>query len=757
MSYIRSRKHPVSQQPRVQRAVAAAIASLAVPGISGTAQAQTTLPEIKVQSNQVNDYKADTVDNPKYTRPISETPQTITVIKKEILQEQSATTLAEALRNTPGVTMLMGENGNTATGDSIFMRGFDTQGSIFIDGVRDVGTYSRDTFNVEQVEVVKGPAGADIGRGSPTGYINLISKVPLQENFAAGSLGVSSAPWGRATADLNRTSPGLGAGTAFRLNVMKQQGDVPGRDHVTNDAWGVAPSFALGLGTPTRVYLSAMHLERDARPDGGLPTVGLPGYYNANLAAAGVRAARADTSNYYGSLSDHDRVDVDMFTVRIEHDLSSGLKLRNTSRYGRSKQDFQVTGVFDAAFPDPANPASWNVELRPQGKLQRNEVITNQTNVSTNFATGGIRHTVSGGVEFIYEKQTNTTLARVGDAGTQSLYNPSTNIAFSPVLPTGGSSSGNTTTVAAYATDTLAITDKLEVTGGLRLDKYRTETVSIPDSATANQTATSLSKSDTLKTWKLGALYKLAPNGNVYAAYGYAEKPPGSDTFTLNAGAPNATTGIVNANTFNLEPQEASNIELGTKWDLLGNRLAVTAALFRTENKNDVAQQDAVTGEITQFGKRRVQGLELGAVGQITPNWLISAGLARMDTKVLQAASTQATQQGAAINWSPKLAITAWTSYRLPMGLTIGGGARYLSSQQRQVNNTVTATTNMPEIDSYVVFDAMASYEINRNFSLQLNVFNLADKFYVASLNNAGNRYTLGTPRYALLSANLKF
>jgi catecholate siderophore receptor len=303
----------------------------------------------------------------------------------------------------------------------------------------------------------------------------------------------------------------------------------------------------------------------------------------------------------------------------------------------------------------------------------------------------------------------------------------------------------------------LAVTDRFEVTGGLRFDKYRTETLSIPAANVADQAATSLAKSDNLMTWKLGALYKVAPNGNVYAAYGYSEKPPGSDTFALNAGVPNATTGIINANTFNLDPQEARNIELGTKWDLLGNRLAVTAALFRTENKNDVAQQDAVTGEVTQFGERRVQGLELGAVGQLTPSWLISAGLARMDTKVAEAGSTQPTQQGAAINWSPKLALTAWTSYRLPMGLTLGAGARYLSSQKRQVNNAVTATTNMPEIDNYVVFDAMAAYEINRNLSLQLNVFNLADKFYLASMNNAGNRYTLGTPRYALLSANLKF
>jgi len=445
-----------------------------------------------------------------------------------------------------------------------------------------------------------------------------------------------------------------------------------------------------------------------------------------------------------------------MLTVRIEHDLASGARLRNISRYGRSRQDFLVTGVFNANFPNPADPATWTVDLRPHGKEQRNEIISSQTSISGDFATGSVKHTVSGGIEFLYERQTNNTLARVGDQVPSNLYNPSMDIPFAPVLPDGSSTSGNTTTIGVYANDTLAITDRFEVTGGLRFDKYRTETTNIPATG-ATDPASSLSKTDLLKTWKLGALYKLAPNGNVYAAYGYSEKPPGSDTFTLNAGVPSATTGLVNANTFNLDPQEADSIELGTKWNLLGNRLAVTAALFRTENRNDLAQPDAVTGEITQFGKRRVQGLELGAVGQLSSDWQISAGLARMDTEVTEAATTQPTQQGAAINWSPELAMTAWTTYRLPYGLTVGGGARYLSSQQRQVNNAVTTTTSMPQIDSYVVFDAMATYEVNRNFALQLNVYNLGDKFYVASMNNAGNRYTLGTPRYALLSANLKF
>ena len=201
---------------------------------------------------------------------------------------------------------------------------------------------------------------------------------------------------------------------------------------------------------------------------------------------------------------------------------------------------------------------------------------------------------------------------------------------------------------------------------------------------------------------------------------------------------PNATTGAVNINTPNLDPQKATNIELGTKWDVLDARMALTGAIFHTVVKNDLAQRDAVTGEVTQYGEKKVQGVEIGAVGQITPAWQLSAGLVYLDTEVEQGQDTATNQQtGATINWSPKWMFTAWTTYRLPVGVTLGGGARYVDTQARQINNAPTATTSMTEVPSYVVFDAMAAYDVSKNVQIQLNVYNLFDKFYLASLNNA--------------------
>src|SRR6218665_287100 len=208
MAYIVSRKKAAHPLPSRLTHTTAALALMApVLALAQQSEPSSSLSAVKVKATAENDYKADKSSSPKITQPLVDTPQTITVIKKELLLEQGATTLSEALRNTPGITFQMGENGNTQTGDSIFMRGFDTQNSIFVDGIRDIGTYSRDVFNLEQVEVVKGPVGADIGRGAPTGYINLATKVPTLTDANSGTLTLGMAETKRRTLDLNPALP----------------------------------------------------------------------------------------------------------------------------------------------------------------------------------------------------------------------------------------------------------------------------------------------------------------------------------------------------------------------------------------------------------------------------------------------------------------------------------------------------------------------------------------------------------------------
>ncbi len=745
----------------------------AAPQLQAADNKPQQLPKISVDAAE-NSLKTDVLSSPKFTQPLLDTPQTIAIISSEVLQQQQTTTLSQALRNTPGVTFLLGENGNTATGDSIFMRGFDTQGSIFVDGIRNLGTISRDTFNTEQIEVAKGPSGPDNGRGAASGYINMATKVPLADDFSRSTISYGTGEHSRVTGDLNQFFDG--ANVAFRLNAMAEDGGVDGRDEVEKNSWAVAPSLALGLNGDTRAYFYLLHTKQDNRPDGGVPTVGLDGFFNAAFAPgganAGVRAPKVDRDNFYGALSDFDDVEGTMFTARIEHDFSDSLRLRNTSRYGKSEQFYLLTGVNAVTATSP-DPAAWTVSRSRQTKFQENTALTNQTNLTAAFRTGFFEHALTSGLEFIYEKQYNPayvgqgTMAPAGSAAganLANLYNPDPRdpITGLDLVRNGAFTKGDTLTFGAYLFDTVSFAEHWEVTGGVRLDDYTTQFESATlSTATTNPTLpvgtlvpTGLEASDTLFAYKVGVLFKPLENGSVYLSYATSQQPPGGTNFTLST----ATTGNGALNNPNVDPQKSKNLELGTKWDLNDGALALTAAVFRSENENDLVQNDPTDpSAIQQLGKKRVEGIELGVVGQLTDAWQLSAGIAKLDTEVIEGT---ATQTGAQINWSPELTFTTWTTYQLPFGLTVAAGVRYIDTVFRQINNnSVPGATppNTPQAPDYWVVDAMLAYAIGQHLTVQLNGYNLADELYVASLNNGGSRYSPGAPRSALLSFSVDF
>jgi catecholate siderophore receptor len=730
-----------------------------------------------------NAFKAEKVSSPKFTQPLVDTPQTIVVVKKELFQQQAATTLSEALRNTPGITLLMGENGNTATGDSIFMRGFDTQGSIFVDGIRDLGSISRDTFNTDQVEIAKGPAGVDNGRGAAAGYVNLSTKLANQESGTTGTLVGGTSHYQRVTLDSNQA---LSDTSAVRVNVMKQDAGVDGRDQVENNLQGLAGSLALGLGTDTRTYLNILSMEQSGVPDGGIPTIGLDGYYNAIFATGALKGqspARVSTDAFYGSTSDYNNVKANMVTVRIEQDLASGATLRNMSRYGRTHQDQLVTGVNAITFTTPTNPSSWTIARSRQGKDQTNQILTNQTNLTASFDLGGIKHELSSGLEFIYESQLNHGLALPFTSPTSStavaqaqanLYRPSTADVFQPVRRTGAKTDGETMTYAFYAQDTITFNEQWELSAGIRADRFHTKTDVITRQAAVTAPApqaipvgtlvgSDAQLSDDLFGWKLGGVYKPVTEGSIYVSYAMVELPPGGANFALNT-----TNAANNINNPNLNPQQGTNTELGTKWNLLDNKLFLTAALFRSTNENEIATNP--DGSAVQLGEKRVEGLELGAVGSLTDKWQISAGLAFMDNEITRGNRTvdnpatpgneaSGNNEGGAIQWSPKTTFTLWNSYTFDSGLLVGAGARYIDTMvsSSSVNKTALSTRSVYEFGDYWVFDAMASYPLNKNVSVQLNILNLTDEDYVASLNNAGSRYFPGQPLSARLGVNVAF
>jgi len=681
----------------------------------------TVLENVEVETNQnINygeTYKVNKSSSSKVTQDLIDTPQTISVITKKVMEEQQATTLVEALRNTPGITLNLGENGNTNSKDNINMRGFDAQGSIYKDGIRDLANSSKDTFNTEAVEVTKGGVGADNGRGVSSGYINQVTKSATNKDQVAGTVGYSTAENARLTADLNKK---LNETTGVRLNVMKHDGEVAGRDEVEIDRAGIAGSIGFGIGTATRTTINYEHTEQDDVPDGGIPTVGLEG-----------SAQKADTSKFYGSVNDFEEAKTDAFTLKFEQDVSDNTIFTNTARYAKTTQEMLLTS------PSNFSTATNTVTRSMHARWQENEILTNQSNFTTEIQTGMLLHKISTGIELTKENQlTKNYTAQT--AQTSNLYNP-TNISWDDLTFSGQKSDGETTTVGAYLFDSINIGEKVIFTGGGRFDKYDTTN----DVISSTLVPSTIEDKGHLNSYKAGLVYKPLDNGSVYISRATTQLPPGGANFTLSA----TTT---NANNPDMEPQKSTTDEVGTKWDLLNNKLSLTTALYKTVVENETMTES--DGSTSQNGEKEVKGIEIGAIGEITDNWSVSTGFAKMNTEYTNSTSTN---EGLSLRFSPEHTATLWTTYKFTPIFNVGVGARYVGTQT--VTTSTTSTAPITKIEEYTVYDVMASYKFNKNLTYQLNVYNLTDEEYVSNMNNAGRRYTPGASRSGLLTLAYKF
>ncbi len=784
---IKSRKYaPLSRHaPLARSAVAFAVGlALGLPAAANAADADDqqakTLGKIEVQDT-VEDYAA----SPKFTQSLQDTPQTIQIISKELFTQQGATTLTEALRNSPGVgTFYAGENGSTNTGDAVYMRGFDTSNSIFADGIRDLGSISRDLFNTESVEVEKGPAGTDNGRSAPTGAINTVTKQAFLQDALSGTVSGGFDGQKRGTADWNQTL-GL-AGGALRVNAMWQDSDVPGRDHVNNKRWGLAPSVGFGLDGVTRLYVNLLYVDQNNVPDGFVPTISLPRWVPPTGLSQLVDH-RVDPENFYGTRDDHDDVTATMATARLEHDFSGSLKLTNTARWGKNKQDYLLTSFMGTGltgtgtqgnikWTDVNDLSTYTLARSNNFKDQWNKILTDQLNLRYDFATGSVQHNLVTGIELTREEQQTFGVTATGSRPAANLYDPDWNDSGTlSWARNGAGTNGQTDTTSAFAFDTLKFGEQFLVTGGLRADHYKTtyNSSSVCSTAAACGTqptgsiidAPALRTKDTLLNWKLGAVYKPVEVLSLYANYALSQQPPGGANFTLAAatvtcpannqpactGQPaGAIVPNANANNPNLDPQEADTIELGAKWGLFDNRLALNLALFQTKVTNEINTTDLSD---LQSGSKKVKGAELSAFGNITDNWLVSAGYSHQDSKVTNGPNVAA-DGTSSLAYTPGDSVTTWTSYRLPIGLTLGGGLRFIDGLHK---GTDCATCSPNTTGGYGVFDAVASWQASSQLSLRVNAYNITDKQYVAAINKSGYRYTPGTPRTFLLSADYRF
>jgi catecholate siderophore receptor len=407
--------------------------------------APVTLPPVNVEAQQpAADYKVDQSASPKITTPLVDTPRTITVIPKELIQERGATSLMDVLRTVPGVSLGAGEGG-IPSGDRVFVRGFDARGDTFIDGTRDFGTTIRDPFNFEQVEVVKGPGSVLGGRGTTGGAINIISKQPTLEDFSLGSVTLGTDATKRGTLDINRQ---IGEHSAVRINLMGHDQEVAGRDAIEQQRWGFAPTVAFGLGTPTQVTLSYYHAESDGITDYGLPFDPATG-----------KPAAVDRSNFYGfKARDKQTTSADIGTVRLDHRFSDSLSLRNQTRYGVTTNDYIATRPNLTAAP------AGQVIRQFLSRDENNTILSNQTDVTKKFTTGGIGHTVVAGVELSQERFENKGRA-TGAQPNADRFDPNYNDPFPIVTRNGNDTASHTNTIAVYAFDTIKFTEQWELSG----------------------------------------------------------------------------------------------------------------------------------------------------------------------------------------------------------------------------------------------------------------------------------------------------
>ena len=687
-----------------------------------------TLPTVRVQDSAPAPYKSEEARDPQFTQPLVDTPQTINVVPEAVIEQRAATTLRDVLRNVPGISMQAGEGGVPA-GDQLTIRGFSARTDLFVDGVRDFGGYARDPFNLEQVEVVKGPASTYSGRGSTGGYINLVSKTPRLNAFSQADLSVGTDAYKRLTADLSRPL-GDGKNTALRLNLMVHDAEVPGRGEVEVSRWGIAPSVAFGLGGDTRLTLSYFHMSQDNLPDYGLPWVPAT---NVPLAAYANRAPPVDFENFYGlTARDYEDIGTDIASAEFEHDFNDALSVRNLLRYGRTGRDSIITA------PRFLNNNSTLVRRNDwKSRDQTDTILANLTDFTYAFKTGSLAHTLVAGLELTRETEENFIRVKTGpDSPATDLFNPNPSDPYlDNIQPNGTKTDADADGAAVYVADTVKFSEQWQASGGLRWDRYEV------DYQAAD--GTRFARTDSEPSWRAALVYKPRPEGSVYAGYGSSFNPSAEGLSLAN------TTGNNNpaTNSPNLEPEENRTYEFGAKWELADRRLLLSGAVFRTEKTNARTQDpDDPNDLIVLEGEQRVDGFEVGLAGSLTRAWQLYGGYAYLDSEVVESNDTD--EVGNKLPNTPRGSFNLWTTYDLPGGVQLGGGALYVGDRYSSLANTRLA-------ESYWTYDALVAWRVNRSVELRLNLLNLGDEEYIDYVG--GGHFIPGQGRQVLLTGSFRF
>lgn len=767
------------------------------------AVATEQLGEVRVVGKHQSEYQPQqsTVGGKQPTAP-RDIPQTVTVVQRAVLDAQQATTLNDALRNVPGITLGAGEGGQI--GNNINLRGFSARTDIYLDGFRDRGQYTRDIFSLEAVEVLEGPSSLLFGRGSTGGVINQVSKRPQLEQVGDATLSLGTDDYYRGTFDVGHA---LSKTAAVRLTAMAQHVDGT-RDVVQYKDWGVAPSLKLGIGTDTEVTLSLLSQHNDDVPDYGMPLIRFKG----QAAATPIDVPRR---RWYGYTNDDYQQDVNVLSIGIDQRLAPGLKLRSRTQYSDYRIDAsptplggllkldangnyqsQTSTTVDAGTPLDA----LRIGVQQRDRDIHDRSLFNQTDLLVEAQTGALKHHLVVGAEVGRDTYDNDYAAWYNfnynnGAGLGANVVDVFNLGAPPYSekPSGANVyrvPGNFTrteagTFATYFNEQLDLGEHWKLIGGLRWDRYSADqdyvnycyayaAGSCPNvvaGSLANassglitgntnpaQTAAvqahnaavlqrpvlagySTSRTDYRFSTRGGLIWQPDKVQSYYGSYGTSFNPLAEAV----AGLPtNASADAQYQNGGGTGPEKTQAYEVGGKWELADERLSVSSALFRLE-KTDARVLDPTTQTYTLAGNIRVDGAELKLVGSLSRRWQLIGGYTWLDGKIVS--SPVVGNAGNAPQSTPRNTAALWSTYKLTRRWELGAGATYSTSVY--TNNTATA-----QVPGYTRYDATAAY-LARRWSLRLNLQNLGNETYYQSIS--AGRATPADGRRAILTFGYRF
>ncbi|KKC44981.1 TonB-dependent receptor [Acinetobacter sp. V2] len=744
MEFIKSRKKIAKS------AIASSLSIVATTAIAAQ-ENSVPLPLIHVQADAevAQSLKVDQSANSKFVAPLLNTPKSVSVISKQLIEDTKVNTLSDALRTVPGITLGAGEGGNP-NGDRPFIRGYNSESSMYVDGIRNSSSQNREMFAIDQVEVTKGSASSMGGAGSVGGSINMISKVAKKGDSLEGSVQAGTDNYQRITLDGNKD---FGNGTAARVVLMGHKNEKAGQsDGAEYKRVGIAPSITFGLDTPTRATLSYYYLRSDDTPDSGVP-------YNYDTTKKATVGKPVDVKQgvYYGLKGrDFQKQENHIGTFKVEHDLNENLTLSNTLLYSKSKNDYLWTQPDDSK----GNVANGKVWRRINSRITDTDIFTDQLSLRGKFNTGAIKHSFNVGAEYSDQKSDKGSYSTtypgyagsttggfnsdcaINDAWCTSLTNPnSKDVWLGERIANKATTTTKTKTTGVYLLDNIEFNPQWLLDLGLRWDKFDTEQVT-------NATGAKIESNKDFVTYNAGITFKPTENGSIYASYATSANPVGVD-----GGDGSESIGQAY---MDLKPEESQTIELGTKWNVLNEKLNLTAAIFRTEKQNTRIQVDSST--YTNGGDSKVDGIELSANGNITDKWAMSAGYTYLDSENTDpgpscsragVCTPENAAKGKQLPNVPKNSATLWTTYKVLPQVTVGAGAFYADKVYGDAANTKW-------VPSYVRYDAMARYDVNKNVNLQLNLNNLSDKRYFTKAY-ASHYATEAEGRSAVLSVNFKY